>query len=135
MKKNQTLPYIKKNNPKYYGLYYLIVGQPDNVVGTMIIYDDKNPYIYKKNTDEFIEINLWKPGIKVSNKSLKVGMSQEQLRKKIPLIKKINKQIWVYEQDSLKAFFKIEKSKVSHIKIGLYDKKIDFNSIINNVEW
>ena len=135
LNKKEISPYIRKPNPKYYEIYYLIIENPTNVIGTMIIYDDENPYVFQKNTDEFIEITLWKPGLKITPQDLEVGITEEELKKKIPGLKPIEKNVWVFEQDSLKAFFKIENGKVTRLRIGLYNKNADYQSILKNGEW
>ena len=134
-KKNAIIfPDRKKNN--YYAKYFLVKKDDAlKIVGYMIIYDSINPYIYDKNTDEFVEITLNKKGIKLYNNKLEVGMEFNDLRKNLGNNYKRKKDLYIYKKDSLIAFFKIKNKKVNKIKIGIYKKNIDENLILSTSKW
>ncbi|WP_340065172.1 hypothetical protein [Ascidiimonas aurantiaca] len=134
LSKKDTEIFIKKPKDNFFGIYYLIKGDPSNVVGKMIVYDDINPYKYDKNTDEFIEINLWERGIKLFDNSIEVGISKEFLMEKLGNNPKVENDILIFDDKPVRGFFKIKDGYVTNIKIGLY-RDSAVNDDILKYEW
>lgn len=126
-----------KNN--FYGYYTLIKndkgGTPTNIVGNMVIYDSINPYKYEKNTDEFVEITLKDKGISLYDNKLEVGMKLSDLIKELGSDYKISDKTLTYRNNRKMAFFKIEDSLITKIKIGIYKDDIDENDLLKKVNW
>lgn len=134
LSKKDTEIFVKKAKDNFFGVYYLIKDDASSVVGKMIVYDDINPYKYDKDTDEFIEINLWKKGIKLFDNSIEVGMSKELLIEKLGKNFKIENDILIFNDESLKGFFKVKEDLITNIKIGLY-RDNTANDDILKYEW
>ncbi len=126
-----------KENNKFYGLYNLIkdYGNGDTLVGNLIIYDSINPYIYEKNTDQFIEINLYKKGISLYEGNVKIGQTYSDIIEYLgePINKKDN--IAIYQSGNKIGLFKFSENKLSKIKIGIYRDNISPEEIINKTNW
>jgi len=126
----------RKNN-KFYGLYNLIKdnGNGEELVGNLIIYDSINPYVYEKDTDQFIEIILNKEGIPLYEGNVKIGNTYSDILEYLgePLNKKDD--ITIYQSGNKIGFFKFSNNKLSKIKIGIYRDSISPEEIINQVNW
>lgn len=134
LSRKDTEIFIEKKSKNFFGVYYLIKDDPSNVVGKMIVYDEINPYKYDKDTDEFIEINLWEKGIKLFNDSIEIGMSKEILLKNLGSKFQIEDDILIFNDEPIKGFFKIKDGLITNIKIGLYREDVD-NKEILKYEW
>ncbi len=139
LSKTNTLIFPDRAKNNFYGYYTLIKkdkgGNPTNIVGNMVIYDSINPYKYEKNTDEFVEITLKDKGISLYDNKLEVGMKLSDLIKELGSDYKINDKTLTYRNNRKKAFFKIEDSLITKIKIGIYKDGIDENSLLKKVNW
>jgi len=122
----------KKNN--FYGDYTLIkndsLGNATRIVGNMIVYDSINPYVYEKDTDEFIEINLWDTGVTLMDGNLQVGISKESLIDFLGNDFTSNKDILIFKHNHVKGFFKIKNDSVTNIKIGMYREYVTDKEIL-----
>ncbi|WP_298341155.1 hypothetical protein [uncultured Algibacter sp.] len=134
LSKKDTEIFIKKPKDNFFGVYYLIKGDLSNIVGKMIVYDDINPYKYNKDTDEFIEINLWKRGVKLLDDSIEVGMTKKLLIERLGNIFKVEKDILIFDDKPIKGFFKLKEDYVTNIKIGFYNTDTTNDDILK-YEW
>ena len=121
-----------KNN--YYGVYYFTSDNEGDrgVIGSLVVYDSVNPYVYDKLTDELVEVCLFEKGISLYNNNVSVGMPVKNV---IELMgnnyTKLNDSLLCYNQTDKKAFFKIKDSLVTALRIGVYRGGIVVDSIIN----
>ncbi|MEO9514055.1 MAG: hypothetical protein ABJN84_17835 [Flavobacteriaceae bacterium] len=134
LSKKDARIFMKKPNENLYGMYYLIKGSPSDVVGKMIVYDDIHPYLYDKDTDKFIEINLWDKGIELIDGKLQVGVSKDSLIDVLGDDYRENNDILIYKDKHIKGFFKIKNDSVTNIKIGMYRENVAENDILK-CEW
>lgn len=130
-------PDRKKNN--FYGYYTLIKndeeGTATRIVGNMIIYDSINPYKYDKNTDEFVEITLEQEGISVFDEKIEVGVTKySTLIKEFGNDYQTRNSTLIFSKNNKIAFFKVEDSLVSKIKIGVY-RDNDIDKILKISQW
>lgn len=127
----------KKNN--FYGDYTLIkndnAGNATRIVGNMVVYDSINPYIYEKDTDEFVEITLIDKGVTLLGGELEVGISHSNLLEKFgEKYQKINNTL-IFTKENKIAFFVIKDSLVSKIKIGIYKDNVNIEEILHKSNW
>ncbi|MEE1897990.1 hypothetical protein GN157_06600 [Flavobacterium rakeshii] len=121
-----------KNN--YYGAYYFTSDNETDrdVIGSLVVYDSVNPYVYDKLTDEFVEVCLFEKGISLYNNKVSVGMPVKNV---IELMgdnyTKLGDSLLCYNQTDKKAFFKIKDSLVASVRIGVYREGIAIDSVIN----
>lgn len=119
-----------KNN--YYGVYYFTSDNETDrdVIGSLVVYDSVNPYVYDKLTDEFTEICLFDKGISLYNNKVSVGMPVKNV---IELMgdnyTKLGDSLLCYNQTDTKAFFKIKDSLVAALRIGVYRGDVATDSI------
>lgn len=142
LSKEETIFYVDKVKNNFYGHYELIKndnnGMPTKRVGQLVIYDSINPYIYEKNTDEFIEITLNDKGISLFDGEIEVGISLLTLLEKFGnTYEKLDSNTIVFSEKSKQAFFKIttKDSLVSKIKIGIYRDSIDMKKMLKTSKW
>jgi len=138
LSKDDIMHFPNKVKNNFYGSYTLIKKNSKGNfrrIGNMVVYDSINPHVYEKETDEFIEITLNKPGINLFDGKLKIGMSLAELIKMFgeDYLKKNNSLIFL--KNNKIAFFKIDNNLVTKIKIGVYKNGIDPNMIIDNSKW
>lgn len=134
--KSKTLIYQEKPKTNFFGVYNLIKNESDPV-GKMIIYDDVNPYKYDKDTDEFVEINLWSKGIKVFNDKIQIGNSKEDL---LAILgegyTKYKDDILIYKDNENRiGFFRLKNDKIDRIKIGKYKDSVSIEKILKYIWW
>ncbi|WP_417368845.1 hypothetical protein [Flavobacterium beibuense] len=121
-----------KNN--YYGVYYFTSDNEGyrGVIGSLVVYDSVNPYVYDKVTDEFVEVCLFDKGISLYNNKVSVGMPVKNVVKLMgDNYTKLGDSVLCYNQTDKKAFFKIKDSLVASVRIGVYREGIVIDSIIN----
>lgn len=139
LSKKESSIFLNRKENKFYGQYNLFINDKEEIptkrVGKLIIYDSINPYIYEKNTDEFVEITLDKPGINLYDGKLKIGMSFNELLNVLGEDYIENGNSLIYSKNNKTAFFKIEKKLVVKLKIGIYRHNLDSSKIIENSNW
>lgn len=122
-----------KNN--YYGVYYFTSDNEGSrgVIGSLVVYDSVNPYVYDKLTDEFVEVCLFDKGISLYNNKVSVGMPVKNV---IELMgdsyTKLGDSLLCYNQTDKKAFFKIKDSLVASVRIGVYREGIVTDSVFKH---
>lgn len=122
-----------KNN--YYGVYYFTSDNERSrgVIGSLVVYDSVNPYVYDKLTDEFVEVCLFDKGISLYNNKVSVGMPVKNV---IELMgdsyTKLGDSLLCYNQTDKKAFFKVKDSLVTTLRIGVYREGIVTDSVFKH---
>ncbi|MCO6148277.1 hypothetical protein [Flavobacterium sp. NRK1] len=133
--KSKFFPDKKKN--QYYSGYYLIKKRKDltsYLIGKLIVYDSINPKIYKKTTEEFIEITLIDKGITLYDK-FEVGMSQEKLLKILNNNYHKHGNTLEIHENKFRAFFQIKDDVVVKIKVGIYRDDINTEKMLREFNW
>ena len=114
-KKVSIYPDRGKNN--YYEVYYFTSDNEGGrgVIGSLVVYDSVNPYVYEKVTDEFVEVCLFDKGISLYNNKVSVGMYVKNV---IELMgdnyTKPNDSLLCYNQTDKKAFLELKTVWLPH---------------------
>lgn len=135
LSKKKVSIYPDKGKNKYYGVYYFTSDNEGDrsVIGSLVVYDSVNPYVYDKVTDEFVEVCLFDKGISLYNNKVSVGMHVKNV---IELMgdnyTKPNDSLLCYNQTDKKAFFRIKDSLVTALSIGVYREDAATDSIFKH---
>lgn len=132
---NKSKIFLDRGKNNFYGFYTLIKGKPNKRVGQLIIYDSINPYIYEKNTDEFVEITLTKKGVSIYSDSLRIGMKEKELINALGTEYNRFNETLIFTSENKKGFFKIKDSLVCKIKIGIYLDSVDVEKLLRESNW
>lgn len=135
LSKKKVSIYPDRGKNKYYGVYYFASDNEGGrgVIGSLVVYDSVNPYVYDKVTDEFVEVCLFDKGISLYNNKMSVGMHVKNV---IELMgdnyTKPNDSLLCYNQTDKKAFFKIKDNLVTALRIGVYREDAATDSIFKH---
>lgn len=138
LNKKQTSFYQDKEKNNFFGRYTLMkkdnAGNMGRPMGKLVVYDSINPYSYSSNTKEFIEIDLYGPGVKVLGE-IYVGMSKSRLLEVLGNKYDSIGNTLIYKGTEMTALLKIDKERVNRLKIGKYREGIVLEELMNNHNW